>query len=160
MNPFAVGLAVAAVVAATSGQPPPLVRTPQASAAHWPVLPATVMGGFEPHDRFGAGHRGVDLAATPGQVVRSALAGEVSFAGTVAGRSVVVVGHRGGVRTTYLPVVASVSAGTAVSAGTVLGRLDTDQHCDLSTCLHWGARVGDEYVDPLSLLEPMVVLLP
>jgi murein DD-endopeptidase MepM/ murein hydrolase activator NlpD len=121
------------------------------------------MAGFEPHDRFGAGHRGVDLAATPGQLVRAALAGEVTFAGKVAGRPVVVVRHPGGLRTTYLPVVPVVPVGTQVSAGTVLGRLDTDQHCELSTCLHWGARLGDEYVDPLSLLgleADHIVLLP
>jgi len=118
------------------------------------------MAGFEPHDRFGAGHRGVDLAATPGQLVRSALPGEVTFAGKVAGRTVLVVRHGGGVRTTYLPVVPAVAVGTQVSSGTVVGRLEAHQHCPVSTCLHWGARRGGEYVDPLSLLEPRVVLLP
>ena len=154
MNPFALGLVVAAATIATTGQPP--AAPPP---AQWPVLPPTVVAGFEPHDRFGAGHRGVDLAAASGQLVRSALPGEVTFTGRVAGRMVVVVRHRGGVRTTYLPVVPIVEVGTQVSAGTALGRLDVDQHCELSACLHWGARRGDEYVDPLSLLEPTVVVL-
>jgi murein DD-endopeptidase MepM/ murein hydrolase activator NlpD len=156
LSPLALGLVVAAVAAATSGQLP----TAEAPGTHWPVMPATVVAGYQPHDRFGAGHRGVDFAATPGQLVRSALPGEVAFAGKVAGRSVVVVRHQGGVRTTYLPVIPLVAVGTHVSAGTVLGRLDTDQHCALTTCLHWGARLGDDYVDPLGLLEPVVVLLP
>ena len=179
MNPFVLGLVAAAAAAAVTTSPPlssqpttPQPTTPQPAApgtagvqspgAQWPVLPATVMAGFEPHDRFGAGHRGVDLAATPGQSVRSALPGEVTFAGRVAGRTVVVVAHPGGVRTTYLPVVPVVAVGVQVSAGTVVGRLDADQHCALSTCLHWGARRGDDYVDPLSLLTPAgpIVLLP
>ena len=41
---------------------------------------------------------------------RSALAGRVSFAGRIAGRGVVVVGH-GATRTTYEPVAAEVSVG-------------------------------------------------
>jgi len=184
MSPFVLGLVAAAAAAAVTTSPPltPGLTTPQvatpgtagnssagapsagapSAAAQWPVLPATVVAGFEPHDRFGAGHRGVDLAASPGQPVRSALSGEVTFAGRVAGRSVVVVAHPGGIRTTYLPVVPAVAVGVQVSAGTIVGRLDADQHCAPSTCLHWGARRGDDYVDPLSLLARAgpIVLLP
>ncbi|MCU0279556.1 MAG: M23 family metallopeptidase [Candidatus Nanopelagicales bacterium] len=178
MNPFALGLVVAAAAIVTTGQSPadqlpagqpPAAQPPagraaggQSPPAQWPVAPATVVAGFEPHDRFGAGHRGVDLAAAAGQPVRSALPGEVTFTGRVAGRTVVVVRHPGGVRTTYLPVIPTVAVGTPVSAGTALGRLDIDQHCELSTCLHWGARRGDDYVDPLSLLARAgpIVLLP
>lgn len=183
MNPFALGLlaaAAAAVVTTSSsltpqpaaGQPAavqsrvqapaPQTGASQPTAAQWPVLPANVVAGFEPHDRFGAGHRGADLAATPGQLVRSALPGEVTFAGRVAGRTVVVVAHPGGVRTTYLPVVPVVGVGDQVTAGTVVGRLDVDRHCALSTCLHWGARLGDDYVDPLGLLARTgpIILLP
>jgi murein DD-endopeptidase MepM/ murein hydrolase activator NlpD len=168
MNPFALGLVVAAAAVATTGQPPttqsPVAQVAgvQLPRAEWPVQPPTVVAGFEPHDPFGAGHRGVDLAAASGQLVRSALPGEVTFTGRVAGRTVVVVRHPGGVRTTYLPVVPIVAVGTQVSAGTALGRLDVDQHCELSACLHWGARRGDEYLDPLSLLARAgpIVLLP
>lgn len=171
MNPFALGLVVAAAAIVTTSQSPTVqpstAQSPtgqaeggQSPPAQWPVVPATVVEGFEPHDRFGPGHRGVDLAAAAGQQVRSALPGAVTFAGRVAGRSMVVVRHAGGVRTTYLPIVPIVAVGTHVSAGTALGSLDVDRHCALSTCLHWGARRGDDYIDPLTLLAPRVVLLP
>ena len=61
----------------------------------WPLLPRPrVVEGFDPPAvRWGPGHRGVDLAGSPGAPVRAALPGRVSFAGSVAGRDVVVVDH-------------------------------------------------------------------
>jgi murein DD-endopeptidase MepM/ murein hydrolase activator NlpD len=59
---------------------------------------------------FGPGHRGVDLAAVAGAPVLAAGAGTVVFAGTVAGRGVVSVDHSGGLRTTYEPVLPTVTA--------------------------------------------------
>jgi murein DD-endopeptidase MepM/ murein hydrolase activator NlpD len=107
------------------------------------------------------GHRGVDLAGRPGQAVLSAGAGTVSFAGTVAGRGVVAVTHAGGIRTTYEPVTALVTAGEVVAAGARLGALATANHCP-TACLHWGALRGETYLDPLTLLRPVVppILLP
>ena len=76
------------------------------------------------------GHRGVDLAAERGDVVRAARAGTVTVAGDIAGRGVVVVSHLGGLRTTYEPVVAVVAVGDAVDAGDVIGTLaGGDVHC-------------------------------
>ncbi len=73
----------------------------------WPLEPTPrVVQAFDPPDTpWGAGHRGVDLAGTLGQVVHTALAGRVTFAATLAGRGVVVVDH-GATRTTYEPVAA------------------------------------------------------
>ena len=103
-----------------------------------------------------AGHRGVDLAGSPGQAVHASLAGTVGFAGSIGGKPVVTVVH-GGRRTTYEPVVASVERGQAVAAGDVLGRLViTGSHCFPAACLHWGLIEGDgdarTYLDPLSLV--------
>ncbi|SNS06923.1 Peptidase family M23 [Geodermatophilus pulveris] len=115
-----------------------------------------------PPDRYGTGHRGVDLAGSPGAPVRAAGDGVVVFAGMVAGRPVVSVAHAGGLRTTYEPVVPAVGAGQPVARGAVLGALAAGHAgCPVAACLHWGLRRGEDYLDPLSLLEPPEVrLLP
>lgn len=131
----------------------------------WPLTPLpTVVDGFDPPDSpWGRGHRGVDLAGTPGQVVFAALGGTVSFTGVIAGKSVVVVDH-GDTRTTYEPVVATVSAWSAVAKGEPIGRLELrGSHCPPAACLHWGwiRNVDDVYLDPLALVgEQRVRLLP
>ena len=80
------------------------------------------------------------------------LVGDGGFAGTVAGKPVVTVLH-GRRRTTYEPVVATVSSGESVAAGSVIGRLAVvASHCFPAACLHWGLREGETYLDPLSLL--------
>src|SRR6478735_9828457 len=88
------GVAAAAGAAATGAAatgfvlpvpPPPVLLTPFAP----------------PADRFGAGHRGVDLAAPEGSAVVAAGPGVVVFAGQLAGRGVLSVEHSGGLRTTY-----------------------------------------------------------
>ncbi len=125
------------------------------AAGVWPLQPQPdVVRGFHPPAlEWGAGHRGVDLLGTPGQPVRTALAGSVSFAGTIAGRGVVVVDH-GGTRTTYEPVDSSVSRGDVLVAGQVLGTLAwAGTHCAPRACLHWGLIEGAAtYRDPLTLI--------
>ncbi|WBP86801.1 murein hydrolase activator EnvC family protein [Kitasatospora cathayae] len=129
-------------------------------ARAWPVGggPGEVLGRFEPPAKpWAAGHRGVDLAAAPGEEVRAAAAGMIAFSGLVAGRPVVTVAHPGSgtppLRTTYLPVTGTLPVGTAVAAGQVIGRLAPDgRHCGTRTCLHWGLLRGGRYLDPLALL--------
>lgn len=88
--------------------------------------------------------------------------GTVTFAGMVAGRPVVSVDHPNGLRTTYEPVAAVVTAGDLVRRSDVLGTLQAGHPgCPVSACLHWGVRRGEEYLDPLWLLAPgRVRLLP
>ena len=149
--PFGAGARPVAVQAAPA-QPP-------ASLAGWrfPLDGAvSVARRFDPPaDPYGAGHRGVDLAAPPGVPVRAAGAGVVRFAGPVGGRGVVSVTHPDGRRTTYEPVRASVRTGDEVYPGTQLGRLDPGHlGCASAACLHWGLIVADRYADPLALLNP------
>lgn len=130
-------------------------RTPAPSRGVWPLLPRPeVVRPFDPPaSRWGAGHRGADLAGYVGQRVRSSLAGRVSFVGRVAGRGVVVVDH-GATRTTYEPVLATVSRGDRVAAGDGIGRLTgARSHCAPRACLHWGLRRGETYLDPLALVD-------
>lgn len=143
-------------VTARAGSGPPLVAPAWAGSATgvWPLAPRPrVVAGFDPPlTVYGPGHRGVDLAGSPGQVVRAAAAGRVTFAGSVGGRGVVVVDH-GGTRTTYEPVHASVGVGTLMRAGEPIGTLQAfGSHCWPDVCLHWGLLQGEVYLDPLTLL--------
>jgi murein DD-endopeptidase MepM/ murein hydrolase activator NlpD len=119
--------------------------------ARWPLTGTMrVLIEFDPPEQtWGAGHRGVDLAARPGQPVLAAAGGRVSFAGRLAGRGVVVVDH-GDVRTTYEPVDALVAKGERVEVGTAIGRVGAGGHC-AGRCLHLGLKEGDRYLDPLLL---------
>lgn len=119
----------------------------------WPLAPAGVARGFDPPaNPWEAGHRGVDLTGRIGAPVRAAMGGVVRHAAPIAGRGVVVVGH-GATRTTYEPVAATVARGDRVAAGEVLGHLSmAGSHCLPATCLHWGWRRGETYLDPLALV--------
>lgn len=144
------GLA-AATASPASAREPLQLRPPVAG----PVV-RVFTAGPEP---WSGGHRGVDLAAAPGAVVRAAAAGTVSFAGVVAGVPSVAVDHGGGLRTTYTPVVGAVAAGTVVPAGRPIGTLAIG-HCT-SGCLHWGLTDGTSYFDPTAhLVIRPVRLLP
>lgn len=162
-------LAVAVVILALpsgAGAAPRTVATasrPPAVTYRAPVTPVRVLRAFAPPAvRYGPGHLGVDLAADEGAAVRSAGAGTVTFAGSVAGRGLVVVAHPDGVRTEYEPLAPSVHAGAGVAIGTVLGVVRGRHAGCAAACLHWGARRGATYLDPLSLLRPLgpVRLLP
>ena len=120
----------------------------------WPLQPEPeVVRGFDPPDSpYGAGHRGVDLVGSVGQPVLSAMPGTVTYAGSLAGRGVVVVDH-GSTRTTYEPVAATVGVGARVGAGAPIGTLElAGSHCFPRACLHWGWIEGETYLDPLRLV--------
>jgi len=148
---------VTPVVTSVVTVPDPAVRpvAPRTTVWQWPLTPAPAVAQpfHAPPTPWSAGHRGVDLAARPGQPVLSAGAGRITFAGPVAGRGVVVVTHPGGLRTSYEPVTSRALVGAAVAPGTLLGVVAaTPGHCAPATCLHWGLRSGDTYLDPLTLL--------
>lgn len=114
------------------------------------------------------GHRGVDLGLEPGAPVLAAERGTVAFVGSVADTPVVSVDHPPtpqhpeGLRTTYQPVHANVSAGDEVSEGQVIGTLASpkSRFAREHVGLHWGARTGaDAYIDPLTLLAPPKIRL-
>jgi murein DD-endopeptidase MepM/ murein hydrolase activator NlpD len=55
-----------------------------------------------------------------------------------------------------------VRAGARVRAGDPIGVVRGRHVGCIAPCLHWGARRGDHYLNPLDLLRPLgpVVLLP
>ena len=112
-----------------------------------------------PAHRYAAGHRGVDLQAAPGSPVVSPADGTVSFTGQVAGRPVISIDHGGGWRSAVEPVMTALAPGDAVRRGQSLGTVGTGGHCD-GGCVHWGVRLDGDYVDPMTLVEVRVILLP
>ncbi|WP_210769092.1 M23 family metallopeptidase [Ruania alkalisoli] len=152
------GYAVPATDRVTSELSPPGTWT-------WPLVPPppdradTIVNGFEPPPApWAAGHRGVDIAAATGTRVHAAGSGEVTFAGVVVDRPLVVIEHPGGLRTTYEPVRPEVQAGDLVGVGEPIGSLATGGHC--SGCLHWGLRnAAGVYLDPMQLLTPVQIRL-
>ncbi|MFV0425653.1 MAG: M23 family metallopeptidase [Beutenbergiaceae bacterium] len=123
-------------------------------------VPGEVIAVFDgPSAPWAAGHRGVDLYGAVGEPVLAAADGIVAFAGVVVDRGVISIDHADGVRTSYEPVAATVRQGDRVSLGQAIGTITTGSHCPESGCLHWGARLGRTYIDPLSLLNPTVIRL-
>lgn len=163
--------ALASIAAAAVLIAPPAAGAPAATSAAGPAaatsaapayqapLPGAlrVLAAFDPPaTAYSAGHRGVDLAAAPGSSVRAAAAGVVRFAGMVAGRGVVVIEHSDGISTEYEPIAPQVDADEPVLAGQVIGVLSgTHARCQPASCLHWGARRGTDYLDPMSLLAAL-----
>lgn len=139
---------------------------PPAPAAAY-INPATgepragrVLRAFDrPEQNWLPGHRGVDLALEIGGEVLASADGTIAFAGTVAGTPTVSIDHADGVRTTYQPVHPLVTQGAEVTEGTSIGILGhpTTHYPGLQ----WGARVGEAYLNPLSLLpRPTIRLKP
>jgi murein DD-endopeptidase MepM/ murein hydrolase activator NlpD len=175
---FRLATVLAAALAALSfsgrgSRPPPLPTavadvstTPGDVVGYVPPLAGSlvIVHAYDaPTSPYAAGERGVDLATAADSPVLAAGPGVVTFAGPVAGRGVVVMAHPDGVLTEYEPVAPSVRVGDHLRAGQLLGTVaGTHEGCATNACLHWGARRGQVYFDPMSLLEaPDVVrLLP
>jgi hypothetical protein len=116
-----------------------------------PPVDAAVVDPFRPPpNRFGAGNRGLEYATRPGTPVRAAAAGEVIFAGSVAGTRHVTLLHADGLRTSYsFLAVVEVVAGQRVRRGEVVG--------GSGPRLHFGVRAPDDtYLDPAPLFTGAV----
>ncbi len=146
-------LGVVTPAGAATARPPTETLGPS-KGWRWPLAgrPVVLRRFDAPAGPYAAGHRGVDLGISAGSPVLAAGGGIVVFAGLVAGRGVVSVQH-GRLRTTYEPVLATVRPGQPVDAGMRLGTLTAGIHCGVGrSCLHWGLRRGDTYLDPLLLV--------
>jgi hypothetical protein len=145
-------LAVGVVTLCTAA--PAVAAAPPPGAWSRPVSGAVAHPFVEPTSRYGAGHRGVDFVAPSGTPVRAANAGQVTFAGSVAGSLHVVVAHTGGLRTSssFLATIA-VRRGQSVARGDVLGTAGGGSG-DHAGVVHFGLRVGERYLDPMALFVP------
>ena len=110
------------------------------------------------------GHRGVDLAARAGAVVRAPADGVIFYVGVLAGRPVLSIDQGGGLVSSFEPAISRVPRGTRVHQGEAVAVLAPGvTHCAPSTCLHWGVRSAGRYIDPLTLVPARrgpAVLLP
>jgi murein DD-endopeptidase MepM/ murein hydrolase activator NlpD len=132
---LAVVVAVLLPAAATSAVSASAVAAPTGFVLPVPPPPLVLTAFAPPPNKYGAGHRGVDLAVPQGAPIVAAGAGVVVFAGPLAGRGVVSIEHTGGLRTTYEPVPATVTAGGSVAAGQPIGTLEPGHAGSLSELL-------------------------
>lgn len=112
-----------------------------------------------PPHAYGAGHRGIDLAAEPGASLRAPAGGVVSFVGSVVDRPVISV--RVDAHTVYSiePVSSALQRGDTIGIGSVIGTVGGGGHCE-KRCVHLGVRVDDAYVNPMRYFVARPVLLP
>lgn len=144
-------LLLAAVVA------PAWLAGPAAAVVLDRPVPGPVVAVFDAPTRYGPGHRGVDLAAPLGSPVRAPASGWITFAGRVVDATWVTIDH-GLVRTTVGPLqTVRVGRGALVARGQVVG---TSGHAHGHPAVHWSARRGDTYVDPLGVGRVLATLVP
>lgn len=110
-----------------------------------PPVDGPVVERFAPTGQY-SGHWGVDYAANVDEVVRAPAAGQVTFAGSVAGMRTVTIEPVPGfkVSLSYLST-ASVSSGQHVSRGDMVGRAGTPHGV---AGVHMSTRIDGRYVDP------------
>jgi murein DD-endopeptidase MepM/ murein hydrolase activator NlpD len=142
---------IPALAAPTQAGPAP---GPAYGSYAWPVR-GPVLRGFDPPDTpYGSGHRGIDIGAPLGTTVVAAQSGTVAFAGSVAGGLFVSIDHPDGVRTTYSWLSdVSVRRGATLERGEPIGRSGVGHPGSGPPHLHFGARIGSVYIDPMLLLE-------
>lgn len=125
---------------------PPIAAEIPPRVVYRPPVDGPVVDGYRPPaSPYAPGNRGLDYATVPGQPVGAAGDGEVVFAGRIGPSGHVVVLHADGIRTSYsfLDTV-GVARGDRVVGGQAVGTA--------GAVLHFGARAGEEYLDPGLLL--------
>ena len=125
----------------------------------WPVSGPVVRAFDPPGSPYGSGHRGIDIAAPVGTIVRAPAAGVVTFAGSVGGTLFVTIDHGGGLLSTC-----SFLSGLLVHKGdVVVERQDialsgTGHVGDVTPNVHLGVRLAGQYVDPMGYLAAMSIV--
>jgi len=115
-----------------------------------PPVSAPVADPFrEPQCRWCPGNRGIEYAANAGDAVTAVATGHVTFSGTVAGRTYVVVQHADGRRATYGNLADRLHArGDVIAAGALVGHA--------AGAFHFGLRDGERYIDPAPFIGKLV----
>lgn len=172
--------ATPAALAERSVPPPPPAPDPPPVLQLWMPVAGAIVRGFDARaGPYGPGHRGIDIAASPGESVRAPATGRVEFSGPVAGTNWVTLLVAPGVLVTLGPLLdPAVTAGQvrrrapvgrvgpghtlppAGRAGPPVGQAGSGGEATL----HLGVRVNGVYVDPLLYLvdrpRPRLAPLP
>lgn len=130
----------------------------QAKAESSWVLPVSTPAALSraylaPLTKFTAGHRGLDYLLNDGDEVFAPSNGQIAYIGSVAGKPVVSILHPTGLRSTLEPVCSTLLLGDFVETGQAIGVVCAHgykSHCP-NICLHWGLKVGENYLNPLAL---------
>jgi hypothetical protein len=135
------------IVVVVAGTTPRAAAQATPAIVYRPPVDAPVYDPFRaPGTPYGPGHRGIEYDTAPDTPVAVAAPGTVVFAGDVAGVPWVTVRHADDVRTTYGPLATiAVQVGQVLASGDVVGTT--------AGRLLFTARVGDNYIDPASLLS-------
>ena len=138
---------------------PTMIVVPVAAGWSWPVDGPVLRPFSLAEDQYAAGqHRGLDLGAAVGEVVRSPVAGTISFAGSIpAGGRALTIQTADGYAVTLLQLGSiAVARGDAVAESAIVGAVGASEDAVTSAPhVHLGVRVAGEpngYVDPLRLL--------
>ena len=142
--------------AVSAGDVFPATPAPQAGSWSWPVS-GPVIRGFDPPDNpYGAGHRGIDIAVAFGTAIRAPAAGVVTFSGKVGGQLFITIDHGDGLSSTYSWLSSTdVRKGDHVSGGARIGATGAGHPGSSVAHLHFGVKLGGEYIDPMSVLRPL-----
>lgn len=137
---------VALVVLAVGAMPGRAEAALPDRVTYVPPVEGTIVDPFRaPTSPYGPGNRGIDYATAPLSAVRASAAGEVLFAGQVAGALHITIRHPDGLRSSYSFVAESlVRAGQRVAQGQLIART--------GEFFHFGVRdPSGTYLDPASL---------
>jgi murein DD-endopeptidase MepM/ murein hydrolase activator NlpD len=152
-------------VTGRSSPPPPTAPDPPPVPPLWMPVAGAVVRGFEARaGPYGPGHRGIDIAASVGELVRAPAAGRVAFAGPVAGTNWVSLRVAPGVLVALGPLLDPVAAAGPVRRSAPVGRVGPGHQLPPGepppaqggsgggATLHLSVRVDGVYVDPLAYL--------
>jgi hypothetical protein len=141
MGLWAALVAIASVASPTSVDAAPCLRPP---------VIGTVVDPFRaPACEWCAGNRGIEYRVGPDAAVRAAATGTVTFVGSVAGTTYLVVELPNGWRLTHGRLESTrLRLGDRVVAGSIVGHATGD--------FYFGLRIGDEYHDPAPFIGRLI----
>lgn len=170
---ISVPAATPAALAERSVPPPPPAPDPPPVLQLWMPVAGAIVRGFDARaGPYGPGHRGIDIAASPGESVRAPATGRVEFSGPVAGTNWVTLLVAPGVLVTLGPLLDPAVTAGQVRRRAPVGRVGPGHTLPPAgqagsggeATLHLGVRVNGVYVDPLPYLvdrpRPRLAPLP